>query len=146
MPATCEYFFCSEEVWAACTKCLCFLCYDHFLLNNSCSNHNVYHDLQNTNSNSQPSDIPYWASWSTVSQYQPSNLDRYDIVIYTFSRLAVIWVMCLSFFIVQLAWFTVSFHFAIWWMCPFVSWTWTCNISFFIVQLAWFTVSFHFVI
>ncbi|XP_033632414.1 uncharacterized protein LOC117294008 [Asterias rubens] len=31
MPARCDDFFCSGEVWAACNKCLCFLCYDHFL-------------------------------------------------------------------------------------------------------------------
>ena len=33
---------CSEEVWAACNKCLCYLCYNHFLINTTCSTHNIY--------------------------------------------------------------------------------------------------------
>ncbi|XP_022111147.1 uncharacterized protein LOC110990447 [Acanthaster planci] len=38
----CETFFCNEEVWAACTSCLCLLCFKHFEESSPCHLHNQF--------------------------------------------------------------------------------------------------------
>lgn len=51
LPARCEHFHCFEEVWAACHRCLCFLCYNHFTLSDQCSCHNLAFAEANINVN-----------------------------------------------------------------------------------------------
>ena len=43
--ARCEDFNCQEAAWAACTRCLAFLYFDHLNTNKSCSSHNVYSEF-----------------------------------------------------------------------------------------------------
>ncbi|XP_030831499.1 uncharacterized protein LOC105436801 [Strongylocentrotus purpuratus] len=59
-PETCDNFMCTDEVWAACPECLCFLCFLHFNLRDDCLCHNLAFNL---------SEIPLDIS-SSASQYQ----------------------------------------------------------------------------
>lgn len=40
-PARCDNFLCDREVWSACHRCYCFLCFDHAELGDDCMAHNV---------------------------------------------------------------------------------------------------------
>jgi hypothetical protein len=91
MPARCDDFFCSGEVWAACNKCLCFLCYDHFLVNKDCSTHNLYHGLTHTSASILQTETPLCASPSGVYghglQYQTLNSELFDSSSTSFTEL-----------------------------------------------------------
>ena len=46
-PASCENFLCKEKGWAACPKCWCFLCFEHFTLSDDCLCHNITLNVDN---------------------------------------------------------------------------------------------------
>ena len=71
-PASCNNFFCDKEVFAACTTCLCLLCYDHFLLSDVCSSHNVFFNALQVDSNLSTIDLaslPIGSSTNSVVNY-----------------------------------------------------------------------------
>ena len=64
--STCEHYKCNDEVWAACTKCLCFLCYEHFLIGDPCFSHNKFGNLYQSDIESNPSTSHLIVSDSSV--------------------------------------------------------------------------------
>ena len=68
--ARCEDFNCQEEVWAACTRCLAFLDFDHFNTGESGSSHSVYSEFYVPDFTSPQSQSPKTSIQNDIARLQ----------------------------------------------------------------------------